>query len=1026
MTAAPASPGLDGTGGERTIAADSATVAGWTLASRLTGLVRVVVVAAVLGPTFFGNIFQTTNSLPLIVYNFVAGSLITAIVVPPLVARLDRNDRIGAADLASRFAGLLLASLGGLALVTVLLSPVIVRLLTIGVDESAADARRVTWVFLIMVLPQILGYGLVGVCVAAQNARQRFHLPSAAPIIENVGVIATLLISASVFGTGTGVDEAGGAQLALLGIGSTLAVAAHAGLQWWGAHRAGLTIRPRLGWREPEIAEMVRITVPSMGSTGLAAGRYLALAVVAGTIPGGWVAFQIGLNFYNLPVAIGGRPVGTALLPRLSRFAQAGRSAEYRSAYWHGLGLAGSVAIPAAAAYLLLSQPIAGVLAFGEMATSDGVRLLAYSLVGLSVGVFAESSFEVARQAAYARREAGKVFRAAAVRASVTGVVIAVAVAALDGPVLLVGLGVAVSLGDSVGTVGLHRRLVRGGRQLASAVAAWEGTLLATIIALTPAVAIYMIVPSDGVVVGRALFLAVATLSGALYLTVHRVVPASPLLELLGMSEPDAGGSPAGTSAPSLRLYTGALFAVVLGGIGAGIAPMITVVAIAGAALVGAVVARPQWATYIYLAAMPFVAGIGRGVVVPFLRPTEVLQLALTVGLLIVLYVKLLDGYRPTIRLTRLDVSLSALAIAGSVVPLAWIFVRGTTPTVDDVLGVFPFWKYLALYAMFRASVTTRDQVKRCLHIVLATAVGVAVVAVAQSAGLPGVRDLLASAWAPEGGLSFTSNGRASTTFGSPIATADYLAFGFGLALTMLLAGYRRSLVGAAAAAVLVGLLATGQFTAGLALVAVTATVLWVTGQIRAAARFIVPALPLVAIAGGVMLLRRLADTDDGTGLPLSWLGRIDNISNFVLPELHGWQLVLGVRPNPIIDAPETWRDQIFIESGHLWLLWIGGIPLLIAFVVFMVTAIRTVLAVARTSFGPVAWSACAATAALVSIAVLTTFDPHIALRGGADLAFALIALALVPWRSGVHLPWRSVRTLDRLPALDPVPAGAR
>jgi hypothetical protein len=136
----------------------------------------------------------------------------------------------------------------------------------------------------------------------------------------------------------------------------------------------------------------------------------------------------------------------------------------------------------------------------------------------------------------------------------------------------------------------------------------------------------------------------------------------------------------------------------------------------------------------------------------------------------------------------------------------------------------------------------------------------------------------------------------------------------------------------------------------------------------------------------------------------------MDNLKEFVLPELHGWQLLFGVRPDPIIAAPETWRDEIFIESGHLWLLWVGGIPLLAAFAFFVWTAIRAMVAMARTHHDVFGIAAIAAAAALVTIAVLTTFDPHLTMRGGADLLFILLALALVPWSSGAYLPW-AVRT---------------
>jgi putative peptidoglycan lipid II flippase len=1004
----------DGDGRHPSVASDSATVAGWTFASRVTGLLRVVVAAAVLGPTFFGNIFQTTNSLPVIVYNFLAGSLITAIVVPPLVRRLDRDDRRSAADLASRFAGVLLAATGALGVFMLLASPLLVRLLTVGVSD--AEARRVTWVFLLLMAPQALGYGLIGVCVAAQNARQRFRLASAAPIAENLGVIATLLVSAAVFGTGTSVEQSSDAQLLVLGLGSTLAVGLHVALQWWGAHRAGLTIRPRLGWRDPDLVEMVRITVPSMGSTGLVAARYLALAIVAGTVPGGWVAFQIGLYFYNLPIALGGRPVGIAVLPRLSRLHQAGRTRAFAETYRHGLALAGSVAIPAAAAYLLLGGPIAETVAFGEMSTSAGIQLLTYSLVGLAVGVFAESSFQVTSQAAYARRQAREVFVATAVRVAVSAVMIVNAVILTDGPALLIGLGLAVSAGDSLGLIGLHRRLVEPSG-LRSTLAPWSGTLVATLLGLAPAWLILVVADPAGRASSLLVFGAAAALGGLVYIAVHRRVADSPFLELLGLTrwaaepwhlprrrrDPDRR-----RRAPTTGLYAAGVICVLGGGAAAGFAPVLTVVALGGVLLVATVVARPAWAAYIYLAAMPFLAGLGRGSIVPLLRPTEVLQLALTIGLGIVLYRRLLDGHEPVPRLTRLDSSLLALAVAASVLPLAWLLLRGRGPSVEDLMAVFPFWKYLGLYALFRAAVRTEEQVRRCLQIIIVTALAVATIAMLQSLGVPGVRELLALGWAPDGGLDFTSNGRASTTLGSPIATADFLAYALALALAVIVSVRRSGLMGPVAVVFLGGLLATGQFTAAAALVIVTATVLWVTRRTRALVRLAVPAIPIVLVVGGALLTRRLADTDQGTGLPVSWLARIDNLTEFVLPHLHGWQLLLGVRPDPIIAAPETWRDEIFIESGHLWLLWVGGVPLLAAFAFFVWTAIRSMIAVARTHHDVFGIAAIAATAALVTIAVLTTFDPHLTMRGGADLLFALLALALVPWRSGAYLPWKA------------------
>ncbi|MGZ4534994.1 MAG: hypothetical protein ACXVXE_05575, partial [Nocardioidaceae bacterium] len=77
----------------RGTARDTLTLGGWTAVSRATGVLRIVVVGAVLGPTFFGNTYQLTNSLPnLIYYGFLAGSLFSSLLVPALVRHIDNGE----------------------------------------------------------------------------------------------------------------------------------------------------------------------------------------------------------------------------------------------------------------------------------------------------------------------------------------------------------------------------------------------------------------------------------------------------------------------------------------------------------------------------------------------------------------------------------------------------------------------------------------------------------------------------------------------------------------------------------------------------------------------------------------------------------------------------------------------------------------------------------------------------------------------------------------------------------------------
>ena len=133
----------------------------WTAVSRLTGFAQTLTVGAVLGATYLGNTYQSVNSLPNIVYyQLLSGSLFAAILVPPLVHRIDAGDAPGGQRLARGFLGALLVFAVALALVLLVAGPLIMRALTIDIADPAAAAasRRVGLVLLALFVPQILLY----------------------------------------------------------------------------------------------------------------------------------------------------------------------------------------------------------------------------------------------------------------------------------------------------------------------------------------------------------------------------------------------------------------------------------------------------------------------------------------------------------------------------------------------------------------------------------------------------------------------------------------------------------------------------------------------------------------------------------------------------------------------------------------------------------------------------------------------------------------------------------------------------
>lgn len=516
------------------MARNSVTVAKWTMVSRFTGVARVAAIAAVLGPTYLGNTFQATNYLPNLTYELLVGSLFASLLVPPLVRLVDEGDRASVERVAGGFLGIVVVGSGVVALLGTLGAPLLLRVLSVAVeDQGVASAQReVGWMMMALLMPQVVLYAVAGTCGAVMNAHGRFGLPAGAPALENLGIVLTLALSAVLFGTGNDLETVSTSQVLLLGVGTTASVGLHAAAVWWGAARLGLRLVPRAGWRSAEVRAITRLAAPSFGHGGLGALRNFALLMASNRVPGGVVAFQMANNFYQLPVALAAKPVSVALLPELSRLHHCGDLGRFRRVLSRGVRLIAFLTVPAALAYVVLARELAEAVSFGEMATPIGVTLVAASLASVGLGVLGESGFVLGTQASYARGDARSPFLAMGLRTAVVllGVVLALAV---HGTMVLVVLGVALSLGNTVSMLFLVRRVNAGLPPAHDPVApSLFRALFGSVLMLGPAYAIASSMSGSGRV---AQLLAVAGGSAVglgLYLAFQRAFRAPELSEL--------------------------------------------------------------------------------------------------------------------------------------------------------------------------------------------------------------------------------------------------------------------------------------------------------------------------------------------------------------------------------------------------------------------------------------------------------------------------------------------------------------
>src|SRR6266496_2331209 len=192
------------------------------------------------------------------------------------------------------------------------------------------------------------------------------------------------------------------------------------------------------------------------------------------------------------------------------------------------------------------------------------------------------------------------------------------------------------------------------------------------------------------------------------------------------------------------------------------------------------------------------------------------------------------------------------------------------------------------------------------------------------------------------------------------------------------------------------GALSAGEFSSAIGLVVGICCIAVVTSYPRLLALFV----PLAGFA--VVLLRpviaaRVSGFESVSGLPVSWTGRLSNLRSYFWPKLFSdWNILFGVRPSARVPVSYQATGYVWIESGYTWLLWGGGIPLVVCFVFFVQAAARLGWRVARHSVQPPSAAALAVFVSVIVMTVLMLFDPHLTYRGAAEEMFALLALAAV------------------------------
>ncbi|MFY2823620.1 murein biosynthesis integral membrane protein MurJ [Ruegeria sp. MALMAid1280] len=352
------------------------TVGFWTLASRILGFLREILLTAYIGPGPVMDAFVAAFRLPNMFRRFFAEGAFNAAFVPMFSKRLegDENAEAFAQDAFNLLAVAVLA-LVGLAMVFM---PALVWVTAEGFHGDERFDLAVDYGY--VVFPYILFMSLAALFSGVLNATGRFAAAAAAPVLLNIFACTALIAGAAM----------GGEVIRWLIAVIPLAGIAQLALVWVATERAGIRIRLGLPKLSPEMRRMVRIAVPAALAMGVTQVNLVVGQLVASKTEKAVSWLFAADRLYQLPLGVVGIAVGIVLLPDLSRRLRAGDKDGARNAYSRAGEFTLLLTIPSTVAFVVLPNPIVSVLfERGQFSAEDtAATALAVAVYGIGLPAF--------------------------------------------------------------------------------------------------------------------------------------------------------------------------------------------------------------------------------------------------------------------------------------------------------------------------------------------------------------------------------------------------------------------------------------------------------------------------------------------------------------------------------------------------------------------------------------------------------------------------------------------------------------
>jgi len=366
----------------------ASTVSLWTFASRITGLVRELLIASAFGASALTDAFNVAFRIPNLFRRLFAEGAFSQAFVPVLAASKAQNGEEATHQVIDHVATLLAWSLLVLSVMGVLAAPWLVWAMASGLQQQPesylAAVNMTRWMF-----PYIGFMSMVALSAGILNTWKRFAIPAATPVLLNVSMIVAAWLLAP------WLKSKGYEAIYALPVGVMLGGVLQLTLQIPALKKLGLLPQLGVSWKavknaasDPASRQIASLMLPALLGVGVAQISLLINTQIASHLAPGsvsWLTYADRLM--EFPTAILGVALGAVLMPQLAAARAKGDQAEYSAMLVWGLRLVVLLALPCAAALLIFSQPLVSVLYHYGAFTDKDVQQTTLALSGYGVGL---------------------------------------------------------------------------------------------------------------------------------------------------------------------------------------------------------------------------------------------------------------------------------------------------------------------------------------------------------------------------------------------------------------------------------------------------------------------------------------------------------------------------------------------------------------------------------------------------------------------------------------------------------------